>query len=206
MLTLHLFQFLPACDNQRSAKRKFELRFRRDIQFLAFGQHLNRGSTTRAYTGADSGSFLATRNRANDRANSSAAAGALGCLRTAAFADFVVLGRSDWIPNAIYGDLRQFKSQLGGTGDSASLVNIGDAPANVCSAWNHFDSTLIEGLIEHRSECFADFVGFAVDAVNHANQNLGTGRNRIACIGCVRRRWTRYALAARNQPRIRSGC
>ena len=163
---------------------------------------MNRGSTARAYAGTDRRSFLATRNRANDGTDSSAATRAFGGLGPAAFADFVVFRRSDGIWNVVHDNLGQFKSQLGRTSDSAGFVNIGDTPADVRSARNHFNSALRDSFIQHGNESFANFVSFAVDAVDHANHNLGASRNCIAGVGCVGRRRACDALAAWNEFRI----
>ena len=56
--------------------------------------------------------------------------------------------------------------------DAAGLIDVGYTSTNIGAARNHFDSALIERLIEHGDECFADLVRFTVDAVDHANRDF----------------------------------
>src|SRR5207248_6044934 len=86
------FSLLPASHHQRAAEREFELRFRGDIQFFAFGQDLNCGCASAANTGTNCGAFASSGNGSNGRANTGTDACAFGGFLSAAFPDFVVFG------------------------------------------------------------------------------------------------------------------
>ena len=79
-------------------------------------------------------------------------------MSAAAFANFLVFGSRQRIGNAIHDHLRQLETQLSGTGNPASFIDVGDPAAHVCTARNNFHTTLQNRLVEYGNEGFADFV------------------------------------------------
>src|SRR6267142_866509 len=169
---------LPGSDDQRRAKREFQLGFRWNIQLFAFGHNLNCSGAAGSNTRTDSSALTAAGNRADTGTDGCTESGSFCRLTAAACPRLLVFGCRQRIRNTVDNNLSQLEPEFSLSRDAAGLIDVGYASTNIGAARNHFDSALIERLIEHGDECFAHLVRFTVDAVDHPNRELRSCRNR----------------------------
>src|SRR6516162_9568862 len=183
-----LVGLLSPGDHKRIAQCKLRLRFGRDVQLLAFGHDLNRGRAATADSCADRRAFSATGNRADRRAETRSEGCALRRLSAAALPDLLVFGGCYGIWNPVDDNLCQLQTKFGRSLQASSTFDVRDTAPDVRAARNDFNPALRNRLLEYGDERLTNFVGFAVNAVDHPYDNFRPGRNSPGCIRGTGRR------------------